>query len=884
MKIKKHIQFVCRAASAIMLGLVACPAMGQDLIQRPVAKEDYKLWSTLKSDKISDDAHWVSYYLRYESHLDTLFVKSTQSETIYSFAGSSEGRFGSSQLFACMGKNEELHFLELSSGKTQQIPNVKKYDFTVHGQQLVTLENGTPQTLDLCIRNSAGMLVQKISNVTEYACSPKGDALIYIRTINGVSSSALITFHQSMAIKNIIENSAQEIKNLTWSEDGTAAVFYLGETGAGKLLFYNRAKGDLTALENLPPEIFPDKIIAYNTSIPLRISDDNQAVFFCYRSARQIEAKSSPSEIWNTADKYLYPKSQPSKTASKPYLAVWHPLTGLLRPLSSEKMSWAALTGDQKHAVLGNPSQYEPYYDLHAPMDYYLMDINSGKKELLAVKLSGHIQHMNFSPDGRFICYYKNSSWQVYDITKKKHTDITAGFDSSFISSIEDPYSRKTDSYIFHGWSADSRSVLLCDQYDIWQVSITGQKRSRLTHGREKQHRFRFESSFMEKYSKSNYSGATPVSVNTQRANLLEAYDMRNGASGYYFLNPNGVMRQLIFSSAKISSPRKAADRDAFIFTSENYDSSPTLLYKDAKQSEIKVLAESNLQQKNFYWGSSEMIHFENAWQKQLNGALFYPAQYDPKLKYPMIVYIYDKLSHMVHNYENPSNQSQFGFNITYFTSKGYLVLLPDIAYVTGDPGISAAECVESAVRSVIAKGLADPSKIGLIGHSFGAYQANFIMTKSNLFAAAVSGAGVSDNVRAYFTVSSEYHNAEAWRFENQQYRMGASFYEEKAAYFRNSPLLNAENIRSPILLWTGKKDQNVLPAQSEAFYLALRRLGKKSVMLQYPNEGHILKSAAAREDLNDKILQWFDYYLKNSATPEWMSSNGTETGTPADQ
>jgi dipeptidyl aminopeptidase/acylaminoacyl peptidase len=167
------------------------------------------------------------------------------------------------------------------------------------------------------------------------------------------------------------------------------------------------------------------------------------------------------------------------------------------------------------------------------------------------------------------------------------------------------------------------------------------------------------------------------------------------------------------------------------------------------------------------------------------------------------------------------------------------------------------------------------------MGHSFGGYEVNCITTNSNMFAAAVSGAGVSDNIRAYLTVNSEFNNAEICRFENQQYRMNGSFYEDKESYLRNSPVFNADKVNTPILIWTGKNDNNVKPEQSTAFFLALRRLNKKSIMLQYPNEGHTLLSLNAQEDLNSKVMKWFDYYLKGEYPKEWITSSDEKKSNP---
>jgi len=110
------------------------------------------------------------------------------------------------------------------------------------------------------------------------------------------------------------------------------------------------------------------------------------------------------------------------------------------------------------------------------------------------------------------------------------------------------------------------------------------------------------------------------------------------------------------------------------------------------------------------------------------------------------------------------------------------------------------------------------------------------------------------------------------WRFESQQYRIGNSLFEKKENYLKNNPLLNADKINTPLLLWSGKEDRVVPYTQSVAYYLALRKLKKPSVMLIYPTEDHNLKKASNQEDLSRRIMEWFDYFLKGKKTAEWIS------------
>jgi dipeptidyl aminopeptidase/acylaminoacyl peptidase len=216
------------------------------------------------------------------------------------------------------------------------------------------------------------------------------------------------------------------------------------------------------------------------------------------------------------------------------------------------------------------------------------------------------------------------------------------------------------------------------------------------------------------------------------------------------------------------------------------------------------------------------------------------------------------------------------GFNIANLTAKGYFVLLPDIEYEMGNPGLSAADCTIAATKEVIRRGLVNSDKIGLTGHSFGGYETNFIITQTDLFAAAVSGAGISDLRSHYLSIGWPLGSAEIWRYESQQLRMNKSLFEDKDGYDRNSPVVHADRVNTPLLLWTGEEDRQIHYYQSIAFYLALQRCNKKEIMLVYPSDRHVIYDRSHQKDLTRRIEEWFDYYLKDKSEAKWIV-NGTK-------
>lgn len=196
-------------------------------------------------------------------------------------------------------------------------------------------------------------------------------------------------------------------------------------------------------------------------------------------------------------------------------------------------------------------------------------------------------------------------------------------------------------------------------------------------------------------------------------------------------------------------------------------------------------------------------------------------------------------------------------------SAKGYFILLPDIRYKPGHTGQSALECVSAAVDRVVQMGMVDPGGIGITGHSFGGYETNYIIAHSKLFSAAVSGAGITDPIYSYLSYGEGTMEIDYWRYEDQQFRLGKGFFEAPEVYIENSPLFGAANITAPLLTWTGKNDPVVSPDQSFIMYTAMRRLKKKNILLQYPDDVHSLANKSNQADLTVRVESWFDHYLK---------------------
>ena len=238
----------------------------------------------------------------------------------------------------------------------------------------------------------------------------------------------------------------------------------------------------------------------------------------------------------------------------------------------------------------------------------------------------------------------------------------------------------------------------------------------------------------------------------------------------------------------------------------------------------------------------------------------------------------YEKNSQNLHRYQAPSFATGMGATPVEAVSRGYITMMPDVYFRTGQSHSDMLEAVEAATRKVIEMGYVDPKKIGVHGHSYGGEGAAFIGTRSRLFAAVGVGAGVSDLTTdfsqswgwTYAVNGGSGQNAFDYYMEGQG-RWGFSPWEKPEVYRFESALTHVPEVTAPFLIMHGTADPTVSFVEGMNLYSALRFNKKTAIMLAYPNEGHGLAGMANRRDLTTRYFQFFDHYLKGAPAPAWM-------------
>ena len=861
--------------------LAACPVIGQVKQKKTLTKEDYHLWHQLIPHQISCEGNWVSYLHHYESNLDTLFVANTKRQQVYSFPKGSNSIFISQSHFICQTADNFLNITNLKNGFKIRLADITTYTVAQHNR-LVIMHEVKNNHRELMIVDLKGNVAATFPDITEWKINGTKTQIAFTRKGTEKNTVFIIDMENSYSLTTLL-TAKQELYSLLWAKSGTGLVFLQhrerinGVDSRGSIHYYDTTIKRLYSYSPANDKQLPQNFsLAENYATTTSVSDDGKRVFF---GIEETEVRPLPNpvtvEVWNTADKSIYPaKIESDGWRKRAMIGVWYIKTGICRQVNDSSLPHMTLNGNQEYAITSDPLAYEPQFKYYSDRDFYITELKTGNKKLFLKGASGDVGDLLSSPSGKYIIYLKDKNWWSYDVATEAHMNLTGAIkllhtDDANINSGDGMTLRSP------GFTTNDAEVLIYDTYDIWKVRTDGSSFQRLTHGRESKTIYRILPQSAVKPYRYSYDGNGGALFDLSKPLYLEAINEDTQDTGIFLWTTAKGERPLVYKDKIINNFLLADDNKSFVYMEQNFDLAPKLVKADIFTNKNSIVCKSNIQQDTYYWGKSELITYA-AMGQTLQGVLLYPAAYDPKMKYPMIVHVYQKQSQDLHLYVNPSLADYRGFNTTNFTLQNYFVFLPGIVYTIGDTGRSATECVNAAVQNIIALDIIDKNKIGLIGHSYGGFEANFIATQKNPFKTIVSGAGYSDLAADYLYIARDFRTPDYSRYEEGQMRMGKSLFEDTKRYHNNSPILLAEGVTLPLLSWTGAKDVHVDANHSFKFHMALRRLKKENILLVYPEETHVLMNVRNQVDLSTKINEWFDYYLKGNERKEWMEANFT--------
>ena len=836
------------------------PVHGQADSARTLQETDYPLWGRLVPGKISTKGYWASWRMNYEDGRSLLYVSRTQegrAPTV--LEGATGEKFLGESHLAYLDQDKTLHALSLDRGKNWTRQDVNGFE-PLEKYALVLLQPATGQSglASVAIFDYMGTEKKNIPNVRYWKLSPDREHVALVAEESGMARCLLLRL-SDLKLDTVARGSGTgELP--AWDTSGRYAAFaQSGAAGAKDRLFlYDTKKSRLHSLGAGAGELFSDgHHIGSSAATGLSIGSDGRRVFFNTERKKKTKTAETPLvEIWSSSDPLLRPAQLREDSYPELLLSCWDIETGRAFRVADTATPDAILTGSGDHAVLWDRLAYEPQFERDSPVDYYLFDVQSGLKRLW---LSKRPPNSVFALAGNGKILYREEKWKLYD----PKTGSTLAMD--IIAEEKDSERQAADDMPVSDISG--KWLLMTDGADLWKVATADGKKTRLTFGREKGLAYRLPDN--SQALSDGYGPPFLLPVNLSKPIMLRVHSRNGTAQGFSELHPGGKMRVIAFDTLGHSDSSASSDQSCLAYITESFQTPRTLMVVHRGQNKALKIFSSNPHQQGFRWGKAEMVHYSVRGRK-MQGILYIPDGSRDGRKHPLVTHIYEIQSDGFFKTVLPGFRNNAGFNAANLVAKGYFVFLPDIRHGIGNPGKDAAESLEAALDSVIARYPVDPQRLALIGHSFGGYETAAVIGYTDRFRTAVMGSGMSEALSGYLSVNKNNLKAEFWRYEHGQSRIGRSLFEDPNAYLENSPALAAGRIKTPLLIWTGAEDMQVSPSHSYSMHLALRRLGKRSTLLVYPGEDHSMIGPDTSRDLTQRIEQWLDCFLKDIGS-DWI-------------
>ena len=578
------------------------------------------------------------------------------------------------------------------------------------------------------------------------------------------------------------------------------------------------------------------------------------------------------ADLWRWNDDYIQPmqKVRAAQERARSYRAVFHLADKKFVQLADPTMIGLTPDDDGRYAIgmddraLRHMVDYDGTYN-----DVYLVDTMTGARKLILPQMrggggGGRGGGVQFSPDGKYVLAFKDKDWWSISVPDGQMTNLTSKTGGAFFNEEHDTPDAPP-AYGSAGWMKDGKWALIYDEYDVWGLSADGLAMKRLTDGRASKTQFRMVrlDAAADDEEERGIDPAKPL--------LLRAENTETRDTGFYSLPSiaTGTPQKLLMGPRNYRTLGKAKDADVVMVTATTFKDQPDIQITDNSFRQMKKVTDANPQQAGILWGTGELIKYRNDDGAELQAALYKPENFNPQKKYPMTIYIYERLSQNVNTFVRPTPGTSI--NIAYYVSNGYIVLTPDIVYTTGHPGQSALKCVLPAIEAAVSQGYVNRNSIGIQGHSWGGYQTAYLLTQTNIFHAAEAGAPVVDMISAYNGIRWGTGLPRQFQYEKTQSRIGGTLWEEPLRFIENSPVFQLDRVKTPVLILQNDGDDAVPWYQGIEFFLSLRRLGKEAYLFNYNGEPHGLRRRPDQKDYTVRMQEFFDYLLKDAPKPAWM-------------
>jgi dipeptidyl aminopeptidase/acylaminoacyl peptidase len=636
------------------------------------------------------------------------------------------------------------------------------------------------------------------------------------------------------------------VRAVSWKPDGSRLAMLVLEDGALHVTTWDRTTGAF-ATAKLPP----GQYVAENSE--LRWTGNGEQIAFAARTdvwragakARFAELTNGPVVALDGGGDFLEWDGV-NRMSMMRSIMEWDPASGNLRTLYATTLigQWT-LSKDGSAITVQEDISKKTDYDVIGGRDWRLVTrsaSNGGAARILAGSLKGVA--LSWAEDGQRFAYTRDGRVFIGSTADSGRRqilgptgDVRSGANADTSAEAKDQ--RDRERFTVARWSPTGDAIVASNRDGLWLVDVASGSKEMIA--------------------------ALPDSTSRAPRPQLAAWS-EDGRFLYLSVNSRARWERAIARYDRQSKQLKDLVKDARIYGALHLskDGSTTALsiaegnhvadvyVADASLGGMKRVVESNPQLAQKPIAKTELISYLDADGKTRYGVLNYPVNYKKGTRYPTVFIIYEDFF-----------DDTWDAMANLLSAHGYAVVKPSVGFEIGYPGEAWLKSVTAAANAVITMGVADSSRLGVQGTSYGGYATNLLITQTHRFRAAINMSGKVDLI-SFYTDSPRLGVRNIHAAEKSQDRIGATLWQQPQKYIAHSAIMFADRITTPLLLLTGGQDHNVPELNEREMYYALRRLGKTVNWVSYTNGGHGVPGTTESDftDYHQRVLDWYAKYL----------------------